>query len=260
MKQHWVLFKQLLKRDLASRYQGSVLGRFWSVLHPLLLLGVYTFVFGIVFQAKWPELGHDGQTINFAIILYSGLIFHSFLAEILNRSAPLMLQHRNYITKVVFPLWILPVVVVTGALWMWLIQTGVLLAAMLLLGYSLSWHAALLPLIMLPLTLLGLGLGWLLASIGVFLRDLSQFMGLIVMVLLFLSPIFYSIDQLPAEYRTYIMLNPLTHIIENARLVLIKQSLPQFEVLATYTVAAALWARIGYWWFKRTRHTFNDIL
>lgn len=253
------LLRQLVRRDLAVRYRGSLLGMLWSIVNPLLMLAVYTFVFGVVFQSRW---GGNGQTstASYAIIIYSGLIIHGMLAEVLGRSTTIILQHRNYVKKVVFPLQLLPVMIVISATFLLLVQWGILLAALLVSGMTLSPTMLLWPVAILPLILLSLGLSWFVASIGVYLRDLSQVMGLIVTLLLFLSPIFYSASALPEAYRPFIYLNPLTPIIENARAVLIEGQDPHWQTLIIYTALSLLVCVFGHWWFARTRKGFNDVV
>lgn len=253
------LLRQLVRRDLASRYRGSALGVFWSVLNPLLMLGVYTFVFGVVFQARWGD-GASHGTASFAMILYSGLMIHGLLAEILVRSTTIVLQHQNYVKKVVFPLHVLPVMIVVSATCLLLIQWGILLVGMAVVGMPLSPTVMLWPLVMAPFLLFSLGLSWFVASLGVYVRDLAQIMGLLVTLLLFLSPVFYPATALPEKYRVFIYLNPLTPIIENSRAVLIEGQLPHWESLMIYTAFSLISFVFGRWWFIRTRKGFNDVV
>lgn len=260
INRHHGLLRQLVSRDVKSRYRGSLLGVGWAVIHPLLLLGVYTFVFSVVFKARFNGRGVEETTISFAVLLYSGLILHALLADVLNRSTSIILQHCNYVKKVVFPLAILPVMVVSSTVIMFVIQSAILLVAMVAMGHAVPLTALLFPLVVLPLVLLSLGLSWFTAAIGVYVRDLAQIMGLVVTLLLFLSPIFYSVSALPEPYQKFIYFNPLTSIIENARAVLLYGELPDWEVLGIYTACSLVVCRVGYWWFYRTRKGFNDVL
>lgn len=258
---HRHLLTQLLRRDIASRYRGSLLGIFWALLTPLLMLGVYSFIFGTVFRTRWQAAPQEAASdIAFPLLLYSGLIIHQFAAEILTRSTTIILHNSSYVKKVVFPLPILPVMVVLSAGFLALIQFILLFVAMGATGHSIPLTALWLPVIWAPLILLLCGGAWLVASVGVFLRDLSQIMGFLVTILLFLSPIFYPVTALPEPYRTFMQFNPLTPIIENTRTVLFYGAMPDWTLLGVYSLAALIICQCAYWWFKRTRKGFNDVL
>ena len=223
------------------------------------MLAVYTFVFSIVFKAKWGGNEEESKTA-FALVLFSGLIMHGLLAEVLNRAPSLILGNANYVKKVIFPLEILPAIAIGGALFHSAVSLVVLLAVFLALNGYLHWTVVLTPLVMFPLVLLTLGLAWMLASFGVFVRDIGQTIGIITTVMLFLSPIFFPISAIPEEYQIYIMLNPLTFIIEQAREVLLWGHLPNWKGLAIYTLIAATISWLGFIWFQKTRKGFADVL
>src|SRR5690554_4797376 len=174
MKRSLYLLWQFSRRDVASRYRGTGLGQLWSILAPLLLLVIYTFVFSVVFEARWGE--RQNSKTDYALYLFTGMILHSFLAECLNRGSNTLLQHSNYVKRVVFPLWVLPLVPVVSGLFHAGVSALVLLAAILWLGGSLHWTLLLLPVALLPLVLVGIGTSWLLAALGIFIRDLGQIM------------------------------------------------------------------------------------
>ena len=253
------LIAQMTKREVVGRYQGSALGLVWSFLNPVFMLTVYTFVFSVVFKARWGVGGEESKT-QFAVVLFVGMIVHGLFAEVLNRAPGLILFNVNYVKKVVFPLEILPVVSMGAALFYSLISLGVLLIAFVLFNGYLHWTAVLAPLVVLPLVILTLGLAWMLASLGVFLRDVGQTISIITMVMMFLAPVFYPITALPEEMRPWIMANPLTFIIEQARNVLIWGRLPNWIGLGLYTLVAAAIAWAGYAWFQKTRKGFADVL
>ncbi|MBW8305990.1 MAG: ABC transporter permease [Thiobacillus sp.] len=253
------LIAQMTRREVAGRYRGSVMGLAWSFFNPVFMLTVYTFVFSVVFKARWGVGGEESKT-QFAVVLFVGMIVHSLMAEVLNRAPVLILGNVNYVKKVVFPLEILPVVSMGAALFHSLVSLGVLLIAFVLFNGYLHWTAVLAPLVVLPLVILTLGLAWMLASLGVFLRDVGQTMGIITTVMLFLAPVFYPITALPEEMRPWIMANPLTFIIEQAREVLIWGRLPDWVGLGIYTLAASAVAWAGYAWFQKTRKGFADVL
>lgn len=256
---HRQLITQLTKREVVGRYRGSVLGLLWSFLTPVFMLMVYTFVFSVVFKARWG-VGEDETKAQFAMVLFAGLIVHGLFAEVLNRAPSLILGNVNYVKRVVFPLEILPLVSLGAALFHSLVSIGVLMLAFVLLNGYLPWPIIFLPLVLLPLLFLIMGLAWLLASLGVFLRDVGQTIGVITSVLLFLAPVFYPISALPEALRPWLMVNPLTFIIEQVREVLIWGHLPDWGGLAAYSLGSVTLAWLGYFWFQKTRKGFADVL
>ena len=256
---HRQLILQMTKREVIGRYKGSVMGLLWSFLNPIFMLAIYTFVFSVVFKARWG-VGEEETKAQFAIILFVGLIMHGLLAEVLNRAPGLILSNVNYVKKVVFPLEILPVIAMGAALFHTLASLVVLSVALIVFHGAIPWTAIFLPLIALPLVLLTLGLAWFLASIGVFLRDVGQTIGLITTVLMFVSPVFFPITSLPEFYRPFVMANPLTFIIEQSRAVLIWGNTPNWLGLVVYSLVSIVVAWIGSIWFQRTRKGFADVL
>lgn len=257
--QHRNLIAQMTRREVVGRYRGSIMGIAWSFFNPILMLVVYTFVFSVVFKARWGTGGEESQT-NFSIVLFVGLIIHGLFAEVVNRAPGMILSNVNYVKKVIFPLEILPIVGLGAALFHTLISVGVLLAAILLINGSLAWTAIFFPLIILPLLILTLGVAWLLASLGVFVRDVGQTVGIITTVMLFLAPVFYPISALPEKFQIWLMLNPLTFIIEQGRAVMIFGTLPDWVGLGIYTSISLIITWAGYWWFQKTRKGFADVL
>ncbi len=253
------LIAGMVQREVIGRYRGSMLGIFWSFFHPLLMLTVYTFVFSVVFKARWGVAEDESKTL-FAVVLFVGMIVHGLFAEVLNRAPNLILSNVNYVKKVVFPLEILPIVTIGVALFHSFVSLAVLLAAYFMFNGFLHWSVLLFPLVFLPLVVFTLGLAWILASVGVFLRDVGQTIGILTMVLMFISPVFYPVSSLPERFRPWLMANPLTFIIEQARDVLIWGRLPDFAGLATYTLVSFAVAWAGYAWFQKTRKGFADVV
>lgn len=252
------LIWQMTKREVVGRYRGSILGLFWSFFNPVLMLIIYTFVFSVVFKARW---GTGGESrFEFALILFCGLIAFNLFAEVLSRAPTLILGNVNYVKKVVFPLEILPLVAMGAALFHGIVSLSVLLVFYVLVSASLHWTIVFAPLVILPLILTTLGMSWFLASIGVFLRDVAQVVGLLVTVLMFLSPIFYPVSAIPARYQVFIYMNPLTFIIEQMRDVLIWGKLPSWSGLCLVMLVGMLVAWGGLVWFQKTRKGFADVL
>jgi len=253
------LIVQMTKRDVIGRYKGSVIGVMWSFFNPLFLLAIYTFVFSVVFKARWGGAVPENK-FQFAILLFAGVIIHSFFAETLNRAPGLILSNVSYVKKIVFPLDILPAVAVAAALFHAIVSVSVLVVAASLINGYLQWTTVFLPLVLLPLVVLTLGVAWVLASLGVFLQDVAQPIGMIMTVLLFASPVFYPVSALPEYIRPWVMLNPLTFIIEQARAVLISGQMPDWAGLAIYSSVSTGIAWIGYAWFQKTRKGFANVL
>ncbi|WP_241762703.1 ABC transporter permease [Dyella ginsengisoli] len=252
------LVYQLTKREIAARYKGSMLGILWSFINPLLMLIVYTVFFSMILKIKWGGTG-ESQT-DFAMLLFVGLIIYGFIAECINRAPGLITGNVNYVKKVVFPVAVLPVVSCGSALFHWLIGMLVLMLALYVTGHHIQQTSVLIFPVMVPLVIYALGIGWILASIGVFLRDLNQVVGVITQVLMFMSPVFFSAEKIPSAYRGLFQANPLTVIIEQARAVLIFGKPLDWGVIIIQTVFATLVGMAGYFWFRVTRSGFADVL
>jgi lipopolysaccharide transport system permease protein len=252
------LIQTFVKREVIGRYRGSMLGLLWSFFNPVFMLLVYTFVFSVVFKARWGG-GSDSKT-EFALVLFAGLIVFSLFSECINRAPSLILSNVNYVKKVVFPLEILPIVSLGSAMFHTLISLGVWFAAYLILVGAPPLTALLLPLVILPFGLFIMGLSWVLASLGVFLRDVSQFIGLVITTLMFLSPIFYPASALPESYQHLLYLNPLTPVIEMTRDLLFWGRAPDSRLMAGYWLVTGAIACLGFAWFQKTRKGFADVL
>jgi len=253
------LILRMTRREVIGRYKGSVMGLLWSFLNPTLMLLVYTFFFSVVVKARWGIDSNESKT-QFAVVLFVGMIVHGLFAEVLNRAPSLILANVNYVKKVIFPLEILPVVSMGAALFHSLVSLTVLLAAFLIFNSYLNWTVIFTPLVLLPLAIFTLGLAWVLASLGVFVRDVGQTIGIVTTIMMFLSPVFFPITSMPAAYRPLIVANPLTFIIEQCREVLVWGHQPHWTGLGIYTVAATVVAWLGYVWFQNTRKGFADVL
>ncbi len=249
---------QMSRREIVGRYRGSFLGMLWSFFNPVLMLAVYTFVFSIVFEARWGARGGSDK-FEFALVLFVGLIVFNLFSECVTRAPGLVLSNTNYVKKVIFPLEILPWVSLGASLFHAIISLAVLLVFLAFVG-TVPATFLLLPLVIAPLLVLVMGLSWLLASIGVFIRDIGQFIGMVTTVLMFMSPIFYPASALPESVRSYLFLNPLTFIIEQSREVVIWGNLPDWSGLAVYMGFALLTAWAGLFWFQKTRKGFADVL
>lgn len=256
---HRALISQLTKREIVGRYRGSVLGVAWSFLNPILMLAVYTFVFSVVFKARWG-IGSEETKSTFAIVLFVGLIVHGLFAEVTNRAPGLVLSNVSYVKRVVFPLEVLPWVTMGSALFHTGISLFVLLLAQVLLTQQFHLTSILFPLLLLPLLLSTMGLAWFLAATGVYLRDIGHVVGIATTVLLFLAPVFYPLAALPERYRPLLYLNPLTFVIEEGRRVLLSGELPNWSGWAAYLGVSLILAWAGFSWFQKARKGFADVL
>ena len=256
--EHRFVIGQLSKRAILGRYRGTVLGLFWSLITPLLMLAVYTFVFGTILQVRW--VSQDGGNAEFAAILFSGMLVHGILAECLTQASTLIVGNPQYVKKVVFPLEALPWVTVISAFFQGVISTGILLAYLFITQGGIPWTAILFPIPLFSLVFVCIAVGWLIAATAVYLKDIAQMMGLLSTVLFFMAPILYPKTALPAEFRHLLYLNPLTYIIEQFRSVVLWGELPDWTGLTLYTLVAMLAAWVSLAWFQKTRNGFADVL
>jgi lipopolysaccharide transport system permease protein len=252
------LIRNLVYREIVGRYKGSMLGIFWSLVTPIFMLVVYTFVFSVVFKARWNS-GSDSKT-EFAMVLFAGLLVFNLFAECINRAPGLVLANVNYVKKVVFPLEILPWVAMGGALFHFAVSFGVWLVAYFFLVGIPHWTIILSPLVMAPFVLLVMGLSWALASLGVYLRDVGQIIGIVVQVLMFMTPIFYPASALPEKFQTVIFFNPLTPPIEMMRQVMYWGQIPNLWYFLIGFMISGSVAILGFYLFQKTRKGFADVL
>ena len=253
------LVQVLVTREVIGRYRGSIMGLAWSFFNPLLMLVIYTFVFSVVFNARWGLGGEDSKA-DFAILLFVGLIVHGLFAECVNRAPGLILSNVNYVKKVMFPLEILPWVAFGSALFHTAVSLAVLLVAQLLVNQHLPWTVVLFPFILLPLVFVSMGFAWFLSALGVYVRDIGHITGIFTNVLLFVSAVFYPISALPEPYRSWLQLNPLVFIIEEGRNTLVFGRLPDLVPWIFMLALGALIAWAGFAWFQKTRQGFADVL
>lgn len=255
---HWSLTRELTKRDVLGRYRGASFGLLWSVLSPFLMLLVYTVAFGSIFKSRWPQQVEGGP--DYTLILFVGLIVHGFFTECLSRAPGLIVGNPSYVKRVVFPLEVLPWPMLISAFFHLLMNTGVLVLIHVARFGPPPWSVVLFPVVLLPLALLGAGIGWLFASLGVYLRDISQITGVLSAALLFISSAVVPVDSLPPQYQFVFRLNPLTFIIDQARNVALWGLQPDWQGLGLYALASLLFCYVAYAWFRATRSGFADVL
>ncbi|MCU0730569.1 MAG: ABC transporter permease [Hyphomonas sp.] len=248
-----------IRRDIESRYRGSVLGVVWSLLLPLAMLVLFTFIFSTVMQVRWSgRASHD--TASFAELVFCGMIVFTVFSDVVSRAPTIVLGSANLVTKVAFPVEILPAAAIGGALFHAGISVVALLAVKLIAGSPIHWTMLLLPLVLAPLALMVLGVAYLLSAIGVFLRDTGQMIQPAVMALMFASPLFYPMSALPEPYRSAFEFNPLVWPMESFRALSIYGELPDLTAWTLYASAALLIAALGLHAFQRMRPGFADVL
>lgn len=253
------LIWQMARREVLGRYRGSVMGLAWSVVTPLLMMSVYSFVFVGIFRSRWPGM-EGGGGVAFALQIFAGLTVFNLFAEVMNRAPRIVLDQPNLVKKVVFPLEILPWVGLLAALFHMLLSLAILIAASALILHNLPLSVVAAPLVLACMVPFLLGMSWILAALGVYLRDVSQIMGPVVTVTMFLSPVFYSLDALSQSMQTWMQLNPLTLIIEQLRRVVVLGEWPQWMLLGLYLAASLGVAVVGAAFFRLTRKGFADVL
>ena len=254
------LILQMVQRDIGQRYKGSYLGLFWSVINPLFMLAIYTFVFSVVFKGRWSSATENAPLGEFALIIFAGLIPFNLFSEMANRAPSLILNYSNFVKKVVFPLEILPVIAAGSAAITSIISIGILLVASLLFLGKLSMAAIFVPLIYLPLLFLSLGLGWFLSALGVYFRDFAQIIPLVTQILFFLSPIVYPAENIPASLKWVITINPLAMIVTDFRNLLIWNAFFPMKEWAIWTALTGFIAILGYGWFLWAKKGFADVM
>lgn len=258
VKDNRALIAALIKREVVGRYRGSVMGLLWSFFNPVLMLAVYTFVFSVVFKARWAD-GSDSKT-EFALVLFAGLLIFNLFSECVNRAPGLILLNVNYVKKVIFPLEILPIVALGSAAFHFAVSLVVWLIFYLVFFGIPAITILMLPLVLIPIIFITLGLSWLLASLGAYLRDVGQIISMVTTVLMFLSPIFYPIVALPEIYRPYMQLSPLTFVIEQARGLMIFGGSMDWASWGLWVTISLVIFWLGFAWFQKTRKGFADVL
>jgi lipopolysaccharide transport system permease protein len=252
------LIKALVEREVVGRYKGSYLGILWSLFNPLLMLIIYTFVFSMVFKSHWGT--SNDSKIEFALVLFAGLIAFNFFAESTRASSIIILSNINYVKKIIFPLEVLPLVMVGSAFFHMVISLFIWFIFYVIFYGIPPITALLFPIAILPLMMFVLGLSFFLSAIGVYLRDTNQIVDISVSAALFLSPVFFPLSNLPQTFQSFMKLNPLAISIESVRDVLIWGRLPSLEEYLFYLFFSGVIMFLGFAWFQKTRKGFADVI
>jgi lipopolysaccharide transport system permease protein len=251
------LIVSLTRRELAARYRGSVLGVVWAMVTPVVMIAIFTFIFAGIFGARF---GARGSAWDFALYIFCGLLPWTAFQETVQHSSQTVVAHANLVKRVVFPLEILPVALALTALANQMFGTLALLMAAIIIRGELHATVLWLPVLLVPQLIATLGLAWLIASLGVFLRDIVQGIALLLTAWLYLTPIIYPETVVPERFRSLIRLNPFTHLIRSYRRIILEGTMPDWRGLAYFTAFALVCFIFGYWWFARTRKNFADVI
>jgi lipopolysaccharide transport system permease protein len=255
--EHAGLIRSLVERELTSRYKGSFVGLAWSIITPAVMIVIFTLIFSGIFQARF---GNTPGHFTFAVYLFCGLLPWIAFSDGIQRATTVLTDNVNFVKRVVFPIEALPVNVVFAALIHQLMGTIVLLISAFILQRTIHPTALWFPVLLIPQLLTALGLAWLMASLGVFLRDMAQFNQLFFMAWMYLTPIFYPEDQIPEGYRWLIEFNPMAPLIRSYRRILLDGEMPDWRGLAFTSLFAVVCFLFGYWWFARTKKAFADVI
>lgn len=257
--QHRTLVWSLAKRQVALRYRGSILGYFWSLSYPLLMLAVYTFVFGIIFKARWGTNPDDG-TGHFAVVMFCGMAVFNIFSETVNTATQCVVSNPNFVKKVVFPLEILPMAQLFSTTLLGMIWFALTLLGAWALGMTLSWTVLFLPILLIPLFFCTLGIAYFVASVTVYVRDMPHLTGIITQVLFFITPIFYPESLVPERLRIILQMNILTPIVNQTREVFLFGNLPDWQTCAWLWIICFVICQLGLAWFLKTKKGFADVL
>ncbi len=255
----WSLVRELARRRIQNQYRASLLGRFWAFATPMATLAVYTFAFSVVLKARWG--GNPDETrLDYALTLFTGLMLFDLFTGCVGQASLIIVGHANFVKKVVFPLEILPIVLLFETLFNLVVSSLILIVALAIVNQGLPMTGLLFPLALVPLIMLTMGISWFLSSLGVFMRDVQQGVTIFTRLLFFLTPIFYPLSLVPEKLQSAIKMNPLTVIVDMARRTLVWGEMPSWTEFGAVTAFSFVVMILGYAWFMQTKHGFADIL
>ncbi|WP_341961942.1 ABC transporter permease [Pseudomonas sp. RC10] len=256
---HRYLLLNLAKRETVGKYKESLFGSLWSILNPLLMLVIFTFVFTNIFNSRWG-VAVDSGPISYSVILFAGLIVFNLFSECFGKSPTIIISNQNFVKKIVFPLEILPIVSLLSALFQAGISFGILLIFIAVESGSLHWTTLWLPVALAPFIIFLLGLMYWLSATGVFVRDIGQTIGITTTGMMFISPIFFPATSFPERWRFLANYNPLTYPIEQTRALLVFGNEIDWSTWSLYFLCASIFCALGFAWFQKLRTGFADVL
>ncbi|HAS3607706.1 TPA: ABC transporter permease [Vibrio cholerae] len=253
---NYSLIISLTKREIENRYRNSSLGILWSVVLPLFMLAIYSFVFGFVFKSKWGV----ETSVNYSLMMFIGLIVHAYYADCLGKATSLIQSNANYVKKVIFPLESLCWVSLLSSLFQFFISMSVFLLFYFFQGNEVFITQLLFPIILIPMIVVSLALINFLSALSVYVRDVSHIISVVVSVMLFMSPIFYSIESVPESYRWIIYLNPITFTVEALRDSVIYGKVFNLSHYAIYLFISIMLYYLSKKWFNKLKYGFSDVI
>jgi lipopolysaccharide transport system permease protein len=254
---HRSLIRSLVRRDIAGRYRGSYAGLFWTVIHPLLMMVTYYFVFGIVLRTRF---GSDHRPSSFVLYFLAGMLPWLAFSEAVGRAAGVVPAHATFVKKLVFPVEILPVNLAVAGLVSELFGAVIFAAGLWYFDRPFTPHMLYLPLLVIPQFLLTLGLCWFLAALGVFFRDIGHLIGFLLTLWFFVTPICYPEASLPQAWLWLFSQNPLYILVRHYRLILLEASAPDWPSLAKLSALSLAVFLAGHAWFYKLRRSFADLV
>ncbi len=257
LARNWSLIRSMVRRDISGRYAGSFAGAFWTIIHPLMMMLTYWFVFGLVLRTRF---GDDGRPSNFVLYFLAGMLPWLAFSEAAGRAPTVVIEHANFVKKLVFPLEILPANLVFAGLFSEVFGLLIFFAGMLAFGREPSWTALWIPVLLIPQVLFTMGLSWFLAALGVLFRDLGQFAGFLLTVWFFITPICYPEASMPENMMWALEKNPFYILVKAYRAVLLEGSAPDLEPLAALTAVSLATFLLGHAWFYKLKKQFADLL
>jgi len=254
---HRRLLWDFVVRDLRHRYLGSSIGFFWTVITPLFELLTYTFVFHALIGVKIDE---GSGAANYALFLFCGMVTWMALSDGLSRCSSVVIEHSHLVKKVNFPVIVLPGHVIASAVLNQSIRLLVLLGAILLMGGSPSWHLLLVPVVMAIQATMVLGIGMLLSCASIYFRDTLHWVDAVLLMGMFLTPIFYPASTYPKRFNLLLQVNPLAHLVGVYRELILNNELPHPHDFLIITMVAVFALLIGYSVFHHHRDRFSDLI
>jgi len=251
------LILSLARRELVARYKGSMLGIVWAIVTPVVMIAIFTFIFAGIFNARFAA---RGTPWDYALYLFCGLLPWTMFQETLQQSSTTIVTHANLVKRVVFPLETLPVAQALSSLGTQMFGTLALMVATVIVRHELHATILWLPALLVPQLIFTLGAAWLVASLGVFLRDIAQGITLVLMAWMYLTPIIYPESMVPERYRPFINLNPFTALVRSYRRIFLEGLAPDWSSLVYFSAFAGVLFVFGYWWFAKTRRNFADVI
>jgi len=251
------LLFQLVRRDFEQRFIGSAIGWIWAIIHPLVLLLSWTFVFQVCLGQEVPP---GEETTNYPLFLFAGMLPWLLFSETVQRSASSLLDQANLITKTVFPSEIIPVAVFLSTLISHLLGIALMMAAAGIVLNRVSAFAFLLPVYIVAIGLFAVGIGWIVASLHVFLRDTAQVLSVVLMFWFWMTPIFISQEKFPARARFLLVWNPFYYMVRAYRRLLLGSTTPEWGDLAIVFAFGAAAFIIGGLFFRHMKRGFADVL